>query len=74
MAANPGQQGRMVRHAEPTDDGSGMRDVEPERSDELATSGVPRINEIIDVVPLEEVVAVLNQDDAMEYRPVTWLS
>jgi hypothetical protein len=55
----------MCRHTEPTENGSGVGDVKPQRSDELATCRVPRINEII-VVPLKEVVAVLNQNDAVE--------
>ena len=69
MAANPASRAAWAGTPNQPMNRSDMRDVEPERSDELATSGVPRINEII-VVPLEEVIAVLNQDDAMEYRPV----
>jgi len=57
------------RHAEPTENRSEVRDVEPEFPDEFASRRVARINEII-VVPLEEVVAVLNQDDAVQYRSV----
>ena len=62
----------MGRHAEPAENRSDVGDVEPERSDELAARCVPRINEII-VVPLKEVVAVLDQDDAVQHRLVQHL-
>ena len=71
--SDAGQYGCMGWHAEPAENRSDVGDVEPERSDELATRCVPRINEII-VVPLKEVVAVLDQDDAVQHRLVQHLA
>jgi hypothetical protein len=47
--------------------------MDPKSADEFASRRVARIDEVV-IVALEEVVTVLDQDDAVQHRPVEHLT
>ena len=54
--------------AEPANSGAELGHVNPELADQLRSGRIARIDEIV-VVAFEVVLAVLDQDDAMQHGP-----
>jgi len=61
------QETGVQRLAEPAHGGSKFGHMDPELSDEFRSGRIARIHEIV-VVSFEVVMAVLDQDDAMQHR------